>query len=95
MPNFNFYNVEIVKAEGSNQVAVKGEIENRSGRNYSAVAVRIVLFVKNIPVANLVLVVNGLGTGRTKGFEKILEELEYDKIAQDINRHEIYVESAY
>jgi hypothetical protein len=95
MPNFNFYNIEILKGEGSNQVVVKGEIENRSGRNYSAVAVRIVLFVRNIPVANVVAVVNGLGMGRTKGFEKVLEELEYDKIARDINRYEVYVETAY
>lgn len=95
MANFNFYNVEVIKAEGTNQVVVKGDIENRSGKNYSAVAVRVVLFVKNIPVANTVLVVNGLGMGRTKGFEKVIEELEFDKIAQDINRHEIYVESAY
>ena len=95
MPSLNFYNVNIAKSENSDQVVVKGEIENRSGRNYNAVAIRIILFVKNIPIANTVVVVNGLMSGRTKSFEKYVEELEFNKIGKDINRHEIYAESAY
>ncbi|MEK6727610.1 MAG: hypothetical protein AABY28_02910 [Candidatus Omnitrophota bacterium] len=41
------------------------------------------------------LVVNGLLNGGTKSFDKYIEDLEYDKVGKDINRHEIYVESAY
>jgi hypothetical protein len=95
MPNFNFYNVIFVKSESSNQLVVKGEIENRSGRNYNAVAIRIVLFIKNIPIANTVTVVNGLSMGRTKDFEKMIEDLDFTQVGKDINRYEVYVESAY
>lgn len=95
MPSLNFYNVNIGKADSGNQVVVKGDVENRSGRNYNAVAIRIILFVKNIPIANSVAVVNGLPNAGTKSFEKYMEELEFDKIGKDISRYEIYAESAY
>jgi hypothetical protein len=93
--NFNFYNVTYEKAEESNQIVVRGEIENGSERNYNAVALRILLFIKSVPVANTVLVVNGLGGGRTKSFEKYIEDLDYNKVAKEITRYDIYVESAY
>ena len=74
---------------------MKGDIENRSGKNYNAVAIRIILFIKNITIVNSVVVVNGLLNGATKSFDKYIEDLEYDKVGKDINRNEIYVESAY
>lgn len=95
MPALNFYNIAVSKSKTTNQVVVKGDIENRSGKNYNAVAIRIILFIKNIPIANSVVVVNGLLNGATKGFEKYIEDLEYDKVGKDINRNETYVESAY
>jgi len=93
--NLSFYNVNILKAENSNDILVKGDIENRSGRNYAAVAIRIVLFNKNIPLSSTVTVVNGLPNGVSRTFEKRIEELEYNKVAHDITRHEIFVENAY
>jgi hypothetical protein len=95
MPNFNFYNVEVKKAETSNQMVVRGDIENRSGRSYNAVAIRIVLFVKNIPVTNTVVVVNGIPNTATKSFEKYVEDLDYTQVGKDITRWDIYTESAY
>jgi benzoyl-CoA reductase/2-hydroxyglutaryl-CoA dehydratase subunit BcrC/BadD/HgdB len=95
MPNFNYYNINIVKSGSGSHLVVRGEIENRSGRNYNAVAMRIILFIKSIPIANTVLVVNGLSAGQTKNFEKQIEELDYNKVSKDITRHEIYIESAY
>jgi hypothetical protein len=95
MPRFDFYNVKIEKAEGSNDLIIKGEITNRSGRSYNAVAIRAILFVKNIQIVNAVVVVNGLLVGQTKRFEKTIEELEYDKVYKDITRYEMYIESAY
>jgi len=95
MPNINFYNFTIDKSETSNQIVVRGDVENRSGRNYSAIAIRIVLFVKNIPVANVVTVVNGLPNSATKGFEKQIEDLDFTQVGKDINRYDLYVENAY
>jgi hypothetical protein len=95
MPNFNFYNVDIRKADSGNQVMVRGDIENRSGRNYNAVAIRIILFINNIPIANTVAVVNGLPNTATKGFEKQLDELDFTQVGKDINRYEVFAEQAY
>ena len=95
MVNIRFYNVTISKAESNNQIVVRGDVENGTGRNYNAVAIRIVLFIKNIPVVNTVTVVNGLAMGRTKGFEKIVEDLDFTLVGKDINRYEVYAESAY
>ena len=95
MQNLNFYNVSITKSDNSNQVVVKGDIENNSGRNYNAVAIRIILFIRSIPITSTVVVVNGLMNGRTKSFDKYVEDLEFDKVGKDITRYEIYAESAY
>ena len=95
MPNFNFYNITFTKVSQSNILLVRGEIQNRSPKNYSAVAIRIVLFQKNIPLSNTVVVVNGLAAGQTRSFDKRIEEVAYDKAMHVMTRHEIVVDSAY
>ncbi|MCX5704991.1 MAG: FxLYD domain-containing protein [Candidatus Omnitrophica bacterium] len=95
MANINFYNVTVSKADTTNQIVVRGEVENRSGRNYNAMAIRIILFKKSIVIASTVTVVNGLLAGKTKNFEKTLEDLDYTVIFKDITRWEIIVESTY
>ncbi|MBI4982572.1 MAG: hypothetical protein HZC15_05510 [Candidatus Omnitrophica bacterium] len=95
MANLDFYNINHIKAESGNQVVVKGEVANRSGKNYSAIAIRVILFIKNIPVGNVVVVVNGLPNGITKCFEKQVEELDFEAVGNSITRYEVYVESAY
>ena len=95
MQAINFYNIKIGPSKSSNQVVVRGEIENKSGKNYNAVAIRIILFIKSTPIANSVLVVNGLFNGMTKSFDKYIEGLRYDKVGKDIDRQELYVESTY
>jgi len=93
--NIEYANITIGRAQQSKQIVVKGEITNRAGRNFDAVASRLVLFIKNIPIANTVVVVNGLPNGTTKAFEKYIEDLDYDQVGKDINRFEIYPETAY
>jgi len=95
MPRFDVSHVSYGKSEQNNQIVIRGEITNLSGRNYTAVAVRVVLFIKNFPIANIVIVVNGLPNDSTRVFEKYVEELEYEKVGKDITRFEAYVESAY
>ncbi len=95
MPNFSYYHIEIGKAENSKEVVVRGDITNDSDRGYATVAVRIILFKKNVTVANVIFTVNGLPAGATKGFEKTIEELDYYEVGKDITRYDIYTESAF
>ncbi len=95
MVNLVYHNIKIVKHERTNQLVVKGEVTNNSSISYSAVAVRIILFIRNITVANEVFTINGLPKGANKEFEKIIEGLEYSHIAKDITRYEMYTESVY
>jgi hypothetical protein len=95
MLNFKYYHVKIGKSDHGKEVCVKGEIVNNSSKSYSTVAVRIILFKQNITVANVVFTVHGLSAGITKAFEKTIEDLEYWQIGKDINRYEIYTETAF
>ena len=95
MVNLEYHDVRLEKSQFSNQVVVKGEVTNKTGRNYTSVAIRVIFFVKNINLVNIVIAVNGLTSNSTKIFEKNVEDLEFDAIAKDATRYEIYTESAY
>lgn len=95
MLNLEFYNIRIERAEHSNEVVVKGEVTNRTARNFNSVAVRVVLFVKSIAIANFVILINGLYSGASKAFETTVEDIQYDVIGKEINHYEIFAESAY
>ncbi|MFH0855934.1 MAG: hypothetical protein V1869_05455 [Candidatus Omnitrophota bacterium] len=95
MVNLEYYNIKIGRSEHSKDIVIRGEIVNKSDKNYSSISLRIVLFVKNISIASVVVLVNGISSGASKVFEKNVEDLEYDAIAKDITRYEVYVESAY
>lgn len=95
MPNFSYYHVEIEKSETTKEVVVKGEVRNSSDKSYATVAVRIVLFMKNISVANVVFTINGLSAGASKAFKKTIDDLDYDQVGKDISRYDIYTESAF
>lgn len=91
----DYYNVTFERSSESRDLVVKGEVKNHSGTSFNAVAIRIILFAKNIAIANIVLVVNNLPSGATKVFEKRVEELNYDQVHKDITRYEICTESVY
>ena len=95
MPNFSYYHIEIEEASDTKEVVVKGEISNNSDKSYSTVAVRIILFKKSVTIANVVFTVNGLNAGATKAFRKTIEELDYQQVGKDINRYDIYTETAF
>jgi len=95
MPQFEYYNINFAKDDNSTQLVVRGEVTNKSDRDYNAVAIRVILFSNNIPIVSTVVVVNGLAKGRTKSFDKIIEELEYDEVSRSINRFDVCTESAY
>ncbi|MBU0547191.1 MAG: FxLYD domain-containing protein [Candidatus Omnitrophica bacterium] len=95
MPNFSYYHIEIGKSDNTKEVVVKGEVTNNSDKSYTTVAVRIILFKKNVTVANMVFTVHGLPAGTTKAFKKTIEELEYEQVGKDISRYDIYTETAF
>ncbi|MDD5060325.1 MAG: FxLYD domain-containing protein [Candidatus Omnitrophica bacterium] len=95
MRNFDFHNIKIEKDKFSNAIIVTGEVTNLGGKNYATIAGRIVLFVKNTPISNTIFTVNGLQSGTTKSFEKVVDELDYGQVGKDITHHEIYVESGF
>ncbi|MDD3344973.1 MAG: FxLYD domain-containing protein [Candidatus Omnitrophica bacterium] len=95
MPNFSYYNVEVGKTEDTKEVVISGEVINNSDKSYATVAVRIVLFKKNITVANMVFTVHGLPAGGTRNFRKTISELDYEQVGKDITRFDIYTETAF
>jgi hypothetical protein len=95
MPNFSYYHVEIEEASETKEVVVKGEVTNNSDKSYSTVAVRIILFKKNVTVANVIFTIHGLNAGSTRAFRKTIEELDYRQVGKDITRYDIYTETAF
>ena len=95
MAQFDYSDITYYQSETNKRLMVCGEVKNSSGRNYNALAIRIILFNKNIPLANMVIVINGFSNGAIKRFEKEAEELDYEQVAKHITRYELYTESAY
>jgi len=95
MLNLDYHHIEIVRFKKTNQVLIKGEITNNSGKSYNSVAVRIVLFIKNMSIVNQVFVINDLLKGSTKAFERNIYELKPNQTVEDILRFEIFTESCY
>ena len=92
---FYFNNIGIRKHQQGDWVIAEGEISNASGKDFHAVAFRIVLFLKSIPVGNETVIINGFRSGSTRTFEKQIGELCYSAINKDVTSCEIYAESAY
>jgi len=95
MRSLLYHNVKIERLKNSNQVILKGEITNDSGKAYNAVAVRIILFVKNVITVNEVFLINNLPEGSTKAFERHIYDLKLDQSFDDITRYELFTETCY
>ena len=95
MLNLEYHHLEIVRFKKTNQIFIKGEVTNNSGKSYNTVVVRIVLFIKNMPVVNEVFVINGLLKGSTRAFERNIYELNPNQTAEDILRYEIFTDNYY
>jgi hypothetical protein len=95
MRSLDFHNVKIEKFKNSNQIMLKGEITNESGKSYNTVAVRVMLFVRNVIMVNEVFLINDLPHGATKGFGRHVYDLRSDQAMEDITRNELFVENCY
>jgi len=92
---FEYHNVKFKKHERGNWAVVRGEITNKSGRDYSSVVFRIIVFKRSIPISSVIFALNGFISGQTRLFEKYIEDLDYYKLLQDMTNYELYAESAY
>ncbi|MFA4992450.1 MAG: FxLYD domain-containing protein [Candidatus Omnitrophota bacterium] len=95
MPNLSYHNIVIAKSDNTKEVVVKGEVTNNTDKSFSTVGVRIVLFIRSVTVANMVFTLNGLPSGSTKAFKKTIDDLDYEQVGRDINRFDIYTETAF
>jgi len=92
---FHYNNIAFKKHAQESWLMVSGEVTNRSGKAFNSVVFRLTLFIKTIPVGNVVITINGFLNGQTRRFEKQIGELEYHKVINDITKYDIYPESAY
>lgn len=95
MRSLDYYNVKLERLKNSNRIFLKGEITNSSGKSYNTVAVRIMLFVKNVITTNEVFLINNLPNGSTKAFERHIYDLTPGQSFEDITRYEIFTENCY
>jgi hypothetical protein len=95
MMNFSYHHIKLQREPQGRGLMVKGEIINSSGKNCNAVVFRIVVFVRTMPVGSTTMVISGFMNGQSRTFEKRIEDLEFDKIGNDVTKIEIYPESAY
>ncbi|RJP27297.1 MAG: hypothetical protein C4533_07455 [Candidatus Omnitrophota bacterium] len=91
---FTYTNIHFKKHEQENWLLITGEITNDSGKNFSSVVFRIVVFIGNVPVGTAMLKIKNFPVGKTKTFEARLGELSFQIVPQ-ISRYDIYAESAY
>ncbi|HNW39302.1 MAG TPA: hypothetical protein PL125_00645 [Candidatus Omnitrophota bacterium] len=95
MRSLEYHNVKIERFKNSNRIILKGEITNDSGKSFNSVAVRVMLFVRNVIVVNEVFLINDLPHGATKVFERHLYDLLPDQSIEDITRYELFTENCY
>lgn len=95
MPSLEYHNIKIEKYKGTNRLVMKGEITNGTSKDYTTVAVRVILFIKNTPTVNEVFLINDLPKGLTKAFERNVYELKPNQVLDNITRYEIFTDNCY
>jgi hypothetical protein len=95
MRSLDYHNVKLERFKASNRVILKGEVTNESGKSYNTVAVRVMLFVKNVITVNEVFLVHDLPSGTTKAFERHIYDLTPGQSFDDITRYELFTENCF
>jgi hypothetical protein len=95
MRSLNYHNVKVERFKNSNRIILKGEISNDSGKPYTTVAVRAMLFVNNVIAVNEVFLIHDLPNGATKSFERHIYDLLLGQSFDNITRYELFTENCY
>jgi hypothetical protein len=95
MHSLDYYNVKLERFKNSNRIFLRGEITNNSAKSYNTVAIRFMLFVRNVIATNEVFLINDLPKGATKAFERHIYDLALGQSFDDITRYEIFTENCY
>lgn len=91
---FLFHNINISRQRQHDILHIRGEINNPGGKDYSSVALKVVLYGKDTILWSGNLRVRGLKQRSTKTFESALEGSE-NVLLKDIKRHDIFFEGGY
>lgn len=78
-----------------NFLSVHFDMNNNSGRDYTAVAVRIILRKSATVLVNVVATIYGVPNGRVKTCDKSFPELDFDKTVQSETGIDVQIESAF
>jgi hypothetical protein len=92
---FEYSNISFSRSVSNNLLVIRGSVTNKSNKNFSALALRIILYGKAVPILNVVIVVNGLPATRTRDFEKEVTDADYDRINNQLVNYEVFTDSAY
>ena len=95
MQIFEYDNISFAKSENNNLLIIRGCVTNKTNTNFSAVAIRMILYNKAVPILNVVIVVNGLPGTKTRNFEKEVTDADYDRITSQLVNYEVLTDSAY
>jgi hypothetical protein len=95
LKGFSFENVNFRKDNSEDLLIVSGEVTNKTGRDYSSVVFRLIVFAKDIPLGHTLVTINGFGNGRMKRFERRFESLIYSQVNTKISNYETTFEGGY
>jgi hypothetical protein len=95
MLNFVFSNIKFSRSKTEVALRITGEVRNCMNKNFSSVVFRITVFLKDLPVANTTLVINGFGSQQPRIFDKDIEGFNYVEGIEKAVRCDIYPESVY
>jgi len=95
MLNFSFSDIKFTRNSSGPGVVVAGEIHNQMGNNFSSVAFRLTIFLRNTVLANATVVINAFPARQSRTFEKTIDDINYVDGLEKALRCEIYPESAY
>lgn len=93
--NFVFQKLTFKKHPIEKWLVVQGEIINNSGISFQSVVFRMVVFIRTTPIASIPFTINGFYAGQVKTFEQQVGEIEYEVVASDISKVDIYAEGGY
>jgi len=91
---FKFSNIQYKQNRLDDCLIFSGEATNETGRDFSCVAFRAILYVKTVSISSFVFTVKGFLKSQTRIFEVKVPELSH-AVLKEITAYEIFAESAY
>ena len=91
---FEYYNVSFKRYGDASWVFVRGEVANKSEKDFNTAVFRITLFDRKLLMWTGVFKVMGFRKRQTRLFEVPLDGLDHKQLSK-MTKYEIYFESGY